>query len=208
MDVVQPNVVGGYKVPPCPLPQEQTPTNDVDNFLRTSERQLAFLSLQPNSEITTSIPSTFSTLTNLLSANQQWAKNMVQRKADFFKNLLRQQTPQLLWIGCSDSRVPANQIVNLEPGEVFVHRNISNIVLHADINCLSVLQYAVDVLKVKHVIVCGHYGCGGVISAMAQQQYGLIDNWLRAVKDIYHSNEEKLENLPDQKSKIDLMCEL
>ncbi|KAJ1504192.1 hypothetical protein HMI55_002123 [Coelomomyces lativittatus] len=143
------------------------------------------------------IPSTFSSLDVLLKANEQWAKNMVEKKPDFFLNLT-----------ISDSRVPANQIVNLEPGEVFVHRNISNIVLHTDLNCLSVLQYAVDVLKVKHVIVCGHYGCGGVIAAMNNQQFGLIDNWLRAVKDIYHANEEKLDKLPDTKSQIDLMCEL
>src|SRR5437660_8913335 len=120
-----------------------------------------------------------SPLTNLLSNNREWARSAVERDPEFFSRLVAQQTPEYLWIGCSDSRVPANQITGLAPGEVFVHRNVANIVVHADLNCLSVLQYAVDVLKVKHVIVCGHYGCGGVTAAHDNLKLGLIDNWLR-----------------------------
>ncbi|KAJ3371078.1 hypothetical protein GGF31_003501 [Allomyces arbusculus] len=156
----------------------------------------------------TSIPTTFSTLGKLLESNKKWAANVNKRKPNYFTNLAAQQSPQLLWIGCSDSRVPANQLLNLEPGEVFVARNIANVVTHTDMSLLSVLQYAVDVLKVKHVIVCGHYGCGGVIASMTSKQFGLIDNWLRTIKDIYTANQSKLDALPDNKARVDLMCEL
>ncbi|ORZ34642.1 carbonic anhydrase [Catenaria anguillulae PL171] len=154
------------------------------------------------------VPGSFNTLPELLKANKTWAANMVKLDPNFFANLANQQSPQLLWIGCSDSRVPANQIINLAPGEVFVHRNIANVVNHGDLNALSVLQYAVDVLKVKHVIVTGHYGCGGVAASMTNQQFGLIDNWLRTIKDVYQANEAKLDALKDPKAKLDLMVEL
>ncbi|KAI9183570.1 hypothetical protein H9P43_004488 [Blastocladiella emersonii ATCC 22665] len=154
------------------------------------------------------IPTTFSNLNNLLEANKTWASSVQRKRPNFFKELSDQQSPQILWVGCSDSRVPANQIINLQPGEVFVHRNIANVVQHTDLNCLSVIQYAVDVLRVKHIIVVGHYGCGGVVASMTSRQYGLIDNWLRAIKDVYKANEEKIEALPDQKARVDLMCEL
>ena len=125
------------------------------------------------------------TLPHLFDNNARWVAARTAQDPDFFARLAHQQTPAYLWIGCADSRVPANEIIGLDPGEVFVHRNIANVVVHTDMNCLSVLQYAVEVLKVKHVIVCGHYGCGGVLAAMRQQPYGLIDNWLRNIKDIY-----------------------
>lgn len=133
---------------------------------------------------------------------------MVGARPDFFLRLANQQSPQCLWVGCSDSRVPANQIISLEPGEVFVHRNVANIISHSDVNALSALQYAVDVLKVRHVIVCGHYGCGGVLASMSNRQYGLIDNWLRYLKDIYQGHSEVLDKLPEGPERADLMCEL
>jgi len=133
---------------------------------------------------------------------------MTRKDPNFFTGLTHQQTPQILWIGCSDSRVPANQITGLQPGEVFVHRNIANCVLNTDFNCLSVLSYAVEVLRVRHVIVCGHYGCGGVLAAMGNEQFGLIDNWLRNIKDVYSANREKLEELKDMKKKGELLVEL
>ena len=123
-------------------------------------------------------------LANLFDNNRRWATGITKQQPDFFARLARQQAPKYLWIGCSDSRVPANEIIGLAPGEVFVHRNVSNLVVHTDLNCLSVLQYAVDVLKVEHVIVCGHYGCGGVEAAWKRTSFGLIDNWLRHVQDV------------------------
>jgi carbonic anhydrase len=147
------------------------------------------------------------TLKHLFDNNYKWAAELKKKNPAFFSRLSRQQAPEYLWIGCSDSRVPANEIVNLPPGEVFVHRNIANVVVHTDLNCLSVIQYAVDVLKVKHIIVCGHYGCGGIKAAMENQEHGLIDNWLRHIKDVYRFNAEKLSGL-NSDSKLDLLCEL
>ena len=147
------------------------------------------------------------TLKHLFERNQQWAEEIKDKDPDFFSKLSLQQKPEILWIGCSDSRVPANQIVNLPPGEVFVHRNIANVVVHTDLNCLSVIQYAVEVLKVKHIIVCGHYGCGGVHASMDDQEHGLIDNWLRHIKDVNRFHQEKFEGLSEHEA-LDLMCEL
>ena len=134
----------------------------------------------------------------LLENNKNWVKEQLDLDPHFFENLSKGQTPDYLWIGCSDSRVPANQITGTEPGEVFVHRNIANMVVHSDMNMLSVLSYAVDVLKVKHIIVCGHYGCGGVIAAMKNQQFGLIDNWLRHIKDVYRYHHVELDAIVDE----------
>ncbi len=147
------------------------------------------------------------TLKYLFEQNLAWATAIKEKDPEFFSSLSRQQEPEYLWIGCSDSRVPANQIVDLPPGEIFVHRNVANVVVHTDLNCLSVIQYAVDVLKVKHIIVCGHYGCGGVKAAMDNQEHGLIDNWLRHVKDVSRLNIEKLKGVEGDQ-KIDLLCEL
>ena len=147
------------------------------------------------------------TLKYLIERNLAWATAVREKDPDFFTNLSRQQAPEYLWIGCSDSRVPANQIVSLPPGEVFVHRNIANVVVHTDLNCLSVIQYAVEVLKVKHIIVCGHYGCGGIKASMEKEQHGLIDNWLRHVKDVARFNAEKLKQLKPEE-KFDALCEL
>lgn len=147
-------------------------------------------------------------LKNLFEQNQSWAERVKKSDPDFFINLAKQQNPDYLWIGCSDSRVPANQIVDLLPGQIFVHRNIANLVVHTDLNCLSVVQYAVEVLKVKHIIVCGHYGCGGIQAAMENKEHGLIDNWLRHIKDVYRLHKSKVDSLPTQKEKLNLMCEL
>lgn len=147
------------------------------------------------------------TLKHLFDRNLEWANEIKEKNPEFFSQLSKQQDPEYLWIGCSDSRVPANQIVNLPPGEVFVHRNIANVVVHTDLNCLSVIQFAVEVLKVKHIIVCGHYGCGGIKAAMENQEHGLIDNWLRHIKDVSRFNAEKLNGL-EQEKKFDLLCEL
>ena len=144
----------------------------------------------------------------LLQKNREWSENIRKRDPDFFPTLSRQQAPTYLWIGCSDSRVPANEICGLLPGEIFVHRNVANIVVHSDLNCLSVMQYAVDVLHVQHIIVCGHYGCGGVRAAMGTQKLGLIDNWLRHVQDVAMKYTDHLECLPDEASRTDRMCEL
>ena len=148
-----------------------------------------------------------SSIKHLIKRNIEWANGIKEEDPEFFLTLSKQQTPDYLWIGCSDSRVPANQIVNLPPGEVFVHRNIANIVVHTDLNCLSVIQYAVDVLKVKHIIVCGHYGCGGVKAALQTQPHGLIDNWLRHIKDVKRFNADKLLDVSED-DKVDLLCEL
>jgi carbonic anhydrase len=148
-----------------------------------------------------------SDLSHLLESNRKWAANVTAAHPDFFRQLATQQAPEYLWIGCSDSRVPANEIVDLLPGELFVHRNVANVVVHSDLNCLSVLQYAVDVLQVKHVIVCGHYGCGGVKAALAGARLGLIDNWLRHVQDVAHLCAGGLEGL-DEEAQLDRLCEL
>ena len=134
----------------------------------------------------------------LLENNKNWVKEQLNLNPTYFEKLAKGQSPEYLWIGCSDSRVPANQITGTEPGEVFVHRNIANMVVHSDMNMLSVLSYAVEVLKVKHVIVCGHYGCGGVIAAMKNQQFGLIDNWLRHIKDVYRYHHVELDAIEDE----------
>lgn len=149
-----------------------------------------------------------SKIKHLLDNNINWAKNVKDKTPDFFENLYEQQTPDYLWIGCSDSRVPANELLGMSPGEVFVHRNIANQVIHTDLNCLSVLQYAVDVLKVKHIIICGHYGCGGVAASIANESLGLIDNWLRHIKDVYRFHREKFNHLKNQQEKAHLLCEL
>jgi carbonic anhydrase len=144
----------------------------------------------------------------LLENNRRWAEHMTANDPEFFVKLSRQQTPKYLWIGCSDSRVPANEIIGLMPGEVFVHRNVANVVVHTDLNCLSVIQYAVEVLRVEHVIVCGHYGCGGVAAATRTDELGLIDNWLRHIKDVYQRHHPELDAIPDQTRRTDRLCEL
>ena len=143
----------------------------------------------------------------MFDRNLAWAAESLQENPEFFSRLSQQQDPEYLWIGCSDSRVPANQIVNLPPGAVFVHRNIANLVVHTDLNCLSVIQFAVDVLKVKHIIVCGHYGCGGIEAAMEKREHGLIDNWLRHIRDVYRFNADQLDGLA-QEEMLNLLCEL
>jgi carbonic anhydrase len=147
-------------------------------------------------------------LAQLLANNRQWAAHMTAADPEFFRRLARQQAPQYLWIGCADSRVPANEIVGLLPGEIFVHRNVANIVVHTDLNCLSVIQYAVEVLEVSDIIVCGHYGCGGVLAAMQQEGLGLIDNWLRHVKDVYDAHSAELDAIGDAMRRADRLCEL
>jgi len=146
-------------------------------------------------------------LSYLFEANQKWSESIKDKDPEFFSRLSKQQAPDYLWIGCSDSRVPANTLVDLPPGEVFVHRNIANVVVHTDLNMLSVLHYAVAVLKVKHVIVCGHYGCGGVMAAMEDKSHGLIDNWLRHIKDVARFHKDELDKLSEAE-RIDRMCEL
>ena len=147
------------------------------------------------------------TLKHLFDRNADWATAIKEQDPGFFETLAAQQNPEYLWIGCSDSRVAANQIIDLPPGEVFVHRNIANVVVHTDLNCLSVIHFAVEVLQVKHIIVCGHYGCSGIRAAMDDQQHGLIDNWLRHIKDVSRFNSDKLEGL-NEDEKFDLLCEL
>ncbi len=143
----------------------------------------------------------------LFDSNLAWATAIKEDAPDFFTQLSKQQSPDYLWIGCADSRVPANQVTDMQPGEIFVHRNIANVVVHTDLNCLSVIQYAVEVLEVKHIIICGHYGCGGVKAALGNQDHGLIDNWLRHIKDVIRLHEEELDGLADEE-KWNLLCEL
>lgn len=145
---------------------------------------------------------------DLIDNNRQWAQEISEKDPEFFPTLAKQQSPDYLWIGCSDSRVPANEIVGLLPGELFVHRNVANMVVHTDMNLLSVLQYAVEALKVKHVIVCGHYGCGGVKASMEHQKLGLIDNWLLEIRDLYHNKRDMFKGLQSETEKVDLLCEL
>ena len=147
-------------------------------------------------------------LDHLLDQNRDWAARVRAADPTFFENLSSQQAPAYLWIGCSDSRVPANQILGLAPGEIFVHRNVANVVVHTDLNCLSVLQFAVDVLKVRHVIVCGHYGCGGVRAALEGAKLGLIDNWLRHVQDVRHKHAAAIDAIEDPDARLSRLCEL
>lgn len=144
----------------------------------------------------------------LLLQNRAWVEEKLQDDKDYFNRLANVQKPDFLWIGCADSRVPANEITGTAPGEVFVHRNIANMVIHTDMNMLSVLDYAVNVLEVKHVIVCGHYGCGGIKAAMTNSQIGLIDNWIRHIKDVYRMHQDELENITDEKARQDRLTEL
>lgn len=148
------------------------------------------------------------TLKTLFENNKNWAKQILQEDPQFFEKLTHQQSPEYLWIGCSDSRVPANEIVGLLPGELFVHRNVANVVVHTDFNCLSVIQYAVEILQVKHIIVSGHYGCGGVKAAMENRELGLIDNWLRHIRDVYQKNKTILEKIKDDSERLDRLCEM
>src|SRR5690242_92078 len=147
-------------------------------------------------------------LDELFKNNREWSERIRSQDPEFFSKLSRQQSPNYLWIGCADSRVPANQIIGLLPGEVFVHRNIANVVVHTDLNCLSVIQYAVEVLQVENIIVTGHYGCGGVRAAMQNQELGLIDNWLRHIKDVYQKHEQDLVSIQDEGRRFDRFCEL
>ena len=148
------------------------------------------------------------TLDHLFTNNREWAEKIKTEDPEFFSKLSSQQKPEYLWIGCSDSRVPSNQIIGLLPGEVFVHRNVANIVIHSDLNCQSVLQYAVDVLQVKHIMVVGHYGCGGVRAAMEPLPHGMIDNWLRSLKDVYAEQRAQLTRIESEEERVNLLCEL
>ncbi|MBU3824051.1 MAG: carbonate dehydratase [Candidatus Oceanisphaera merdipullorum] len=147
-------------------------------------------------------------LKQLFDNNQEWSERIKSEDPTFFEKLALQQAPEYLWIGCSDSRVPANQLTGLLPGDVFVHRNVANLVMHTDFNCLSVVQYAVEVLKVKHIIICGHYGCGGVKAAMGDAELGLIDNWLASLKDLYQRYRKDLLSIEDEQLREDALCEL
>ena len=149
-----------------------------------------------------------SEIPTLMENNRRWAEGITERDPGFFERLSQGQSPKVLWIGCADSRVPANQVIGLDPGEVFVHRNIANVVVHSDFNCLSVIEYAVAVLKVRHVIVCGHYGCGGVMAASQNHPVGLIDNWLRHIRDVRQMNETALNAIEDDDARFDRLCEL
>jgi carbonic anhydrase len=149
-----------------------------------------------------------SALDQLFANNREWAEAMIAKDANFFKRLVSQQAPEYLWIGCSDSRVPANDIVNLLPGELFVHRNVANVVVHTDLNCLSVIQFAIDLLKVKHILVVGHYGCSGVHAALTDKRVGLADNWLRHVKDVHQKHERYLGEVIPSPKRQDRLCEL
>ena len=147
-------------------------------------------------------------LEHLFKRNKEWAQSLTDEDPNFFTNLSKLQTPEYLWIGCSDSRVASNQLLNLAPGEVFVHRNIANMVIHSDLNCLSVMQFAIEVLKVKHIIVCGHYGCGGIKASLEDTDHGLIDNWLGHIKDVYRLHATELDAITDQKEMQHRLCEL
>ncbi len=147
-------------------------------------------------------------LAHLFENNRNWAADMTRQDSEFFRRLAAQQTPQYLWIGCSDSRVPANQIVGLLPGDMFVHRNVANVVIHTDLNCLAAVQFAVDVLRVAHIIVCGHYGCGGVLAALRDDKFGLIDNWLRHVQDVRAKHRVEMEQLETEADRHARLCEL
>lgn len=149
-----------------------------------------------------------SSIEELFENNRRWSERVHERDPEFFPTLSRQQAPEYFWIGCSDSRVPANDVVGLLPGEVFVHRNVANVVVHSDMNCMSVLQFAVEQLRVKHILVCGHYGCGGVRAALGDQELGLIDNWLRHIKDVYRINERELRRIGSTEETVDRLCEL
>lgn len=149
-----------------------------------------------------------SDLSHLFDNNRAWAESITKEDPEFFAKLAGQQAPEYLWIGCADSRVPANEIVGLLPGELFVHRNVANVVLHTDLNCLSVMQFAVDVLRVKHIIVTGHYNCGGVRAAMQNKQLGLSDGWLRSIRDLYYERRDTLKRIDSKEAQVDLMCEL
>ena len=147
-------------------------------------------------------------LEQLFENNARWAEAIKEEDPAFFEKLAQQQAPEYLWIGCSDARVPANEIVGMLPGDLFVHRNVANVVLHTDLNCLSVIQYAVDVLKVKHILVTGHYGCGGVRAAMQDTQFGLIDGWLRTIRDLYYEQREHIAQFASEEERVDRLCEL
>ena len=149
-----------------------------------------------------------SDLSDLFDNNRTWAADMTRQDPEFFTRLVNQQAPRYLWIGCSDSRVPANQITGLPPGDMFVHRNVANVVVHADLNCLSTIQFAVDVLRVRHIIVCGHYGCGGVLSALRNDTLGLVDNWLRHVQDVLRKHQDQIEALATESERHRRLCEL
>jgi len=154
------------------------------------------------------LPITMDELSKLFENNQAWIDEMTATHPDFFSRLAAQQAPEFLWIGCADSRVPANEIVGLLPGELFVHRNVANVVVHTDLNCLSVLQFAVDVLQVRHIIVCGHYGCGGVRAALDNDKLGLIDNWLRHVQDVGRKHRKQLSKIAEHGDRVRRLCEL
>ena len=145
---------------------------------------------------------------DLFARNREWSQDIRRTKPKFFETLSAQQSPRYLWIGCSDSRVPANEVTNTEPGEIFVHRNVANLVVNTDLNLLSVLQYAVEVLEVKHIIVCGHYGCGGVKAAMTQKSYGIINKWLRNIKDVYRFHRDEIDGIQDEQKRVDRLIEL
>jgi carbonic anhydrase len=147
-------------------------------------------------------------INNLFENNRKWAEQIKAEQPDFFTQLSKQQNPEYLWIGCSDSRVPANELLGMAPGEVFVHRNIANQVIHTDLNCLSVIHFAVEILKVKNIIICGHYGCGGISAALDGKEHGLIDHWLRHIKDIYRFHQQKLDAITDLQERSNLLCEL
>src|SRR5690554_351179 len=148
------------------------------------------------------------TIKDLLENNRIWSREIIERDPRFFQTLARQQAPEYLWIGCSDSRVPANEIVGLLPGELFVHRNVANVVIHTDLNCLSVMQFAVEFLKVKHIMVTGHYNCGGVKAAMENRQLGLVDYWVRNIRDVYYKHQDLMDLIDDETLRLNHLCEL